>query len=89
MPQWYGPNGEENCRTSSDTAIFGLMLGAIADLYLTAYVLILLDGSYGSRFWVRAVPRSTCLSRAFILSRRCPTISPCASAMPPPGVRRR
>ena len=27
------------------------MLGAITDLYLTANVLILLDGSYASRFW--------------------------------------
>jgi hypothetical protein len=27
------------------------MLAAIADLYLTARVLILLDGSYASRFW--------------------------------------
>ena len=33
------------------------MIGAIADLYLTAKVLILLDGSYGSRFWVRAAAR--------------------------------
>ena len=53
MAQWYGPNGEEDRRTPFDTKEFGLMLGAIADLYLTAFVLILLDGSYASRFWVR------------------------------------
>ena len=53
MAQWFGPNGEENCRSASDAQEFGLMLGAIADLYLTAFVLILLDGSYASRFWVR------------------------------------
>ena len=51
MPQWYGPNGEENQRSSSDEVLFGLMLGAIADLYLTANVLILLDKTYPTRFW--------------------------------------
>jgi hypothetical protein len=34
-----------------EKAEFQLMLAAIADLYLTAHVLILLDGSYASRFW--------------------------------------
>jgi hypothetical protein len=34
-----------------EKAEFQLMLAAIADLYLTARVLILLDGSYASRFW--------------------------------------
>jgi hypothetical protein len=38
-------------RTPEDKAEFQLMLAAIADLYLTARVLILLDGSYASRFW--------------------------------------
>ena len=38
-------------RTHEDKAEFQLMLAAIADLYLTARVLILLDGSYASRFW--------------------------------------
>ena len=38
-------------RTPEEKAEFQLMLSAIADLYLTARVLILLDGSYASRFW--------------------------------------
>jgi len=38
-------------RTPEEEAEFSLMLPAITDLYLTAYVLILLDGSYASRFW--------------------------------------
>ena len=38
-------------RTVMEKAEFQLMLAAIADLYLTAHVLILLDGSYASRFW--------------------------------------
>ena len=38
-------------RTRVEEEEFGLMLSAIADLYLTARVLILLDGSYASRFW--------------------------------------
>jgi hypothetical protein len=38
-------------RTPEDKAEFQLMLAAIADLYLTAHVLILLDGSSASRFW--------------------------------------
>ena len=38
-------------RTPDDKAEFQLMLAAMADLYLTARVLILLDGSYASRFW--------------------------------------
>jgi len=38
-------------RTKAEKAEFNLMLGAIADLYLTAKVLILLDTMYRSRFW--------------------------------------
>jgi hypothetical protein len=38
-------------RTPMEKAEFQLMLSAIADLYLTAHCLILLDGSYASRFW--------------------------------------
>jgi len=38
-------------RTLKEKAEFKLMLAAIFDLYLTARVLILLDGSYASRFW--------------------------------------
>jgi hypothetical protein len=34
-----------------EKAEYQLMLAAIADLYLTAHVLILLDGSYVTRFW--------------------------------------
>ena len=43
------PQGDN--RTVMEKAEFDLMLAAIADLYLTAQVLILLDGSYASRFW--------------------------------------
>ena len=43
------PQGDD--RTPMEKAEFQLMLAAIADLYLTARVLILLDGSYASRFW--------------------------------------
>jgi hypothetical protein len=50
---WYQyssmPQGDD--RTVMEKAEFQLMLAAIADLYLTARVLILLDGSYTSRFW--------------------------------------
>ena len=38
-------------KTLDEEAEMGLMLKAINDLYLTARVLILLDGSYSSRFW--------------------------------------
>ena len=38
-------------RTREEKAEFQLMLECITDLYLTASVLILLDGSYASRFW--------------------------------------
>ncbi|KOO20988.1 hypothetical protein Ctob_000046 [Chrysochromulina tobinii] len=38
-------------RTTIEKAEFDLMLGSITDFYLTARVLILLDGSYASRFW--------------------------------------
>ena len=38
-------------RTREEKAEFELMLSAITDLYLTSRVLILLDGSYASRFW--------------------------------------
>ena len=43
------PQGDN--KTVMEKAEFQLMLAAIADLYLTAHVLILLDGSYKSRFW--------------------------------------
>ena len=43
------PQGDD--RTVMEKAEFQLMLAAIADLYLTANVLILLDGSSASRFW--------------------------------------
>eukprot|EP00900_Chrysochromulina_parva_P021163 jgi/Chrpa1/3680/Chrysochromulina_OHIO_Genome00009533-RA len=43
------PQGDD--RTKMEKAEFQLMLAAITDLYLTARVLILLDGSYASRFW--------------------------------------
>ena len=43
------PQGDD--RTLREKAEFKLMLNAIPDLYLTARVLILLDGSYASRFW--------------------------------------
>ena len=48
MPQ--GIDGIDD-RTPEEKAEFQLMRAAIADLYLTAHVLILLDGSYASRFW--------------------------------------
>ena len=38
-------------RSASDEAEFSLMLAAIADLYLTSNVLILLDNTYMTRFW--------------------------------------
>lgn len=49
MPQRDSTGAE--IRTPAEKAEFNLMLGAIADLYLTANVLILLDTSYLSRFW--------------------------------------
>jgi hypothetical protein len=48
MPQKIG--GIDS-RTHKEKAEFELMLTCITDLYLTASVLILLDGSYASRFW--------------------------------------
>jgi hypothetical protein len=48
MPQKIGGI---DTRTREEKAEFELMLAAISDLYLTAQVLILLDGSYASRFW--------------------------------------
>ena len=50
MPQKTGGLALDT-RTLKEKAEFQLMLSAIADLYLTARVLILLDGSYASRFW--------------------------------------
>jgi len=44
-------SAEEDGRTESEKAEFDAMLDAIADLYLTARVLILMDTSYDSRFW--------------------------------------
>lgn len=41
-------------RTADEQREFDLMLGSIADLYLTARVLIILDTTYVTRFWVRA-----------------------------------
>ena len=38
-------------RSASDEAEFQCMLAAIADLYLTSNVLILLDNTYMTRFW--------------------------------------
>jgi hypothetical protein len=38
-------------RTPIEKVEFALMLGSITDFYLTARVLIVLDGSYGLRFW--------------------------------------
>jgi len=49
MPQLLSTT--EGGRTESEEAEFGEMLDAIADLYLTARVLILMDSSYDSRFW--------------------------------------
>jgi hypothetical protein len=48
MPQKIG---SIDTRTTKEKAEFQLMLKCITDLYLTAQVLILLDGSYASRFW--------------------------------------
>jgi hypothetical protein len=48
MPQKIGGH---DSRTLKEKAEFQLMLTCITDLYLTASVLILLDGSYASRFW--------------------------------------
>ena len=45
---WCMPQGN---RTSAEEEMFRDTLKAIADLYLTAKVLILLDNSYSSRFW--------------------------------------
>ena len=53
MPQRSGSahrSGTDD-RTKADKAEFDLMLKAIADLYLTANVLILLDTMYRTRFW--------------------------------------
>lgn len=55
MPQQdyneYLKSGGAETRTLEEKAEFNLMLKAITDFYLTSYVLILLDGSYDSRFW--------------------------------------
>ena len=48
MPQKIGGI---DTRTLKEKAEFQLMLKCITDFYLTAQVLILLDGSYASRFW--------------------------------------
>ena len=53
MPQRSGSahrSGTDD-RTPAEKAEFNLMLSAIADLYLTAKVLILLDTMYRTRFW--------------------------------------
>ena len=42
---------DQDDRTPAEKAEFDLMLSAIADLYLTAKVLILLDTMYRTRFW--------------------------------------
>ena len=42
---------DKDDRTPAEKAEFDLMLSAIADLYLTAKVLILLDTAYRTRFW--------------------------------------
>jgi hypothetical protein len=42
---------DKDDRTPAEKAEFDLMLSAIADLYLTAKVLILLDTMYRTRFW--------------------------------------
>ena len=52
MPQSKDPFPQPDTRTPAEKAEFDLMLNSIADLYLTSRVLILLDGSYSSRFWV-------------------------------------
>jgi len=52
MPQRSsGLSPDEDDRTPAEKAEFDLMLKAIADLYLTAKVLILLDTMYRTRFW--------------------------------------
>jgi hypothetical protein len=50
MPQ-KGPAERGDDRTQTEKEDFGKMLAAIADLYLTVRVLILLDNSYFGRFW--------------------------------------
>jgi hypothetical protein len=49
MPQRSTTDVED--RTQADLKEFSLMLSSIADLYLTAKVLILLDTMYRTRFW--------------------------------------
>ena len=44
-------HSDRDWRTPKELAEFDLMLAAITDMYLTARILILLDGSYVSRFW--------------------------------------
>ena len=44
-------SSEVDGRTADELEQFGWMLGAIADLYLTARVLILMDNIYLTRFW--------------------------------------
>ena len=44
---------DKDDRTPAEKVEFDLMLSAIADLYLTAKVLILLDTMYRTRFWTR------------------------------------
>ena len=51
MPQKIGSFGGIDTRSLKERAKFQLMLECIPNLYLTAQVLILLDGSYASRFW--------------------------------------
>ena len=52
MPQRSsGCRADKDDRTPAEKAEFDLMLSAIADLYLTAKVLILLDKMYLTRFW--------------------------------------
>ena len=51
MPQKIGSVGGIDTRSLKERAEFQLMLECIPNLYLTAQVLILLDGSYASRFW--------------------------------------
>jgi hypothetical protein len=52
MPQRSsGCRPDKDDRTTAEKAEFDLMLSAIADLYLTAKVLILLDTMYRTRFW--------------------------------------
>ena len=52
MPQRSsGLSPDQDDRTPAEKAEFDLMLKSIADLYLTAKVLILLDTMYRTRFW--------------------------------------